>query len=228
MSSKRYYSSLTKKFIMSLMGLFLITFLFVHLGLNLTVLSDSGSGNYPTFNQAAHFMATNPFIQVFQWVLFAGFIIHIFYGIVLQLQNWAARPKRYKVTGSAEENIFSQYMIYTGIVVLIFLVIHFVNFFMVAKGVIPGIQTVTVDGEEMENLGKLIVDLFKNGSYVIFYVIALLLLGFHLDHGFQSAFQSLGLQNKKWGAFLKGLSHLVAIVLTVGFIIIPLVIYFTK
>ncbi len=228
MSTKRYYSSLTKKFIMSLMGLFLITFLFVHLGLNLTVLTDSGNGDYKTFNEAAHFMATNPFIQVFQWVLFAAFIIHIFYGIVLQLQNWAARPKRYKVTGSAEENVFSQYMIYTGIIVFIFLVIHFVNFFMVAKGVIPGIQTVHIDGEEMENLGKVIVDLFQNGYYVTFYVIALLLLGFHLDHGFQSAFQSLGLQNKTWGPFLKGLSHFVAIVLTIGFIIIPLVIYFTK
>ncbi len=228
MSTKRYYSSLTKKFIMSLMGLFLITFLFVHLGLNLSVLTDSGNGDYETFNKAAHFMATNPFIQVFQWVLFAAFIIHIFYGIVLQLQNWAARPKRYKVTGSAEENVFSQYMIYTGIIVFIFLVIHFVNFFMVAKGIIPGIQTVHIDGEEMENLGKVIVDLFHNGYYVTFYVVALLLLGFHLDHGFQSAFQSLGLQNKTWGPFIKGLSHLVAIVLTIGFIIIPLVIYFTK
>jgi succinate dehydrogenase / fumarate reductase cytochrome b subunit len=228
MSYKRYYSSLTKKFIMSLMGLFLITFLFVHLGLNLTVLSGLDQGEYPTFNEAAHFMATNPFIQVFQWVLFAGFIIHIIYGVILQFQNWTSRPKGYKVKGHAEENIFSQYMIYTGVVVLIFLVIHFVNFFMVAKGIVPGIEHVNIDGVEMENLGKLIVDLFHNGNYVIFYVIALLLLGFHLDHGFQSAFQSLGLQNKKYGPFIKGLSHVVAIVLTVGFIIIPLVIYFTK
>jgi succinate dehydrogenase / fumarate reductase cytochrome b subunit len=228
MGYTRYYSSLTKKFIMSLMGLFLITFLFVHLGLNLTVLLDLGSDNYPLFNEAAHFMATNPFIQVFQWVLFAGFIIHIFYGIVLQLQNWASRPKGYMVKGSAEENVFSQYMIYTGIVVFIFLVIHFVNFFMIAKGIIPGVQHVEVDGKEMENLGKLIVDLFSNGYYVTFYIIALLILGFHLDHGFQSAFQSLGLQNKKFGPFLKGLSHIVAVILTIGFIIIPLVIYFKK
>jgi len=226
MSSKRYYSSLTKKYVMSLMGLFLITFLFVHLFLNLTVLMDLGNEQYPTFNQAAHFMATNPFIQVFQWVLFAGFIVHIILGIALQLQNWASRPKGYKIKGSAEENIFSQYMIHTGIIVLIFLVIHFVNFFMVAKGIIPGISTVHVEGEEMENLGKLIVDLFHNGYYVIFYVVALLLLGFHLDHGFQSAFQSLGLQNKKYGPFIKGLGHVVAIVLAVGFIVIPLVIYF--
>lgn len=228
MSSKRFYSSLTKKYVMSLMGLFLITFLFVHLGLNLTVLSDLGSENYPTFNSAAHFMATNPFIQLFQWILFAGFLIHILFGVVLQLQNWASRPKGYKIKGSAEENIFSQYMIHTGAVIFIFLIIHFVNFFMIAKGIIPGIVAVEVNGEEMENLGELIVNLFHNVYYVIFYVIALLLLGFHLDHGFQSAFQSLGLQNKKYGPFIKGLSHVVAIVLTIGFVIIPLVIYFTK
>ena len=228
MSNKRVYSSLTKKYVMSLMGLFLITFLFVHLTLNLSVLKDMGNGNYPTFNKAAHFMATNPFIQVFQWVLFAGFLIHIIFGLILQLQNWASRPRGYKVKGSAEENIFSQYMIHTGIVVFIFLVIHFVNFFMVAKGIIPGIQHVKVNGEEMENLGKVIVDVFHNGYYVTFYVLALLLLGFHLDHGFQSAFQSLGLQNKKYGPFIKGLGHVVAVVLAIGFIVIPLVIYFTK
>ena len=223
MSSTRIYSSITKKFIMSLMGLFLITFLFVHLGLNLTILTDPSK---ETFNEAAHFMATNPFIQVFQWVLFAGFLVHIFVGIVLQLQNWASRPKGYKVKGSAEENIFSQYMIHTGIIVFIFLLIHFVNFFMVAKGIIPGVQHVTIDGKEMEDLGQLIINLFNNGYYVTFYVIALALLGFHLDHGFQSAFQSLGLNHKKYTPFIKGLSHVTAIVLAAGFIVIPLVIFF--
>ncbi len=223
MSSTRLYSSLTKKFIMSLMGLFLITFLFVHLGLNLTILTDPTK---ETFNVAAHFMATNPFIQVFQWVLFAGFLVHIFFGIVLQLQNWASRPKGYKVSGSAEENIFSRYMIHTAIVILIFLIIHFVNFFLIAKGVIPGIKHVEVDGVEMEDLGQLILDLFKNGWYVTFYVVALALLGFHLDHGFQSAFQSLGLNHKTYTPFIKGLSHVIAVVLALGFIIIPLVIYF--
>jgi len=223
MSSTRFYSSLTKKFIMSLMGLFLITFLFVHLIINLTILTDPTK---ETFNEAAHFMATNPLIQIFQWVLFGGFIIHIIFGVIVQLQNWAARPKGYKVKGSAEENPFSQWMIYTGIIVFIFLVIHFVNFFMIAKGIIPGIKTVDVGGVEMEDLGQLILDLFKNGWYVAFYVVALALLGFHLDHGFQSAFQSLGLNHKKYTPFIKGVSRVIAIVLALGFIVIPLIVYF--
>ena len=103
MSSSRFYSSITKKIIMSLMGLFLLTFLLVHLTLNSFLLF-----NNDLFNEGAHFMGTNPFIQVFQWVLFAGFAIHIIYGIILQLQNWASRPKGYKRRAWMEQSPFSK------------------------------------------------------------------------------------------------------------------------
>jgi len=218
--SSRYYSSLTKKYIMALLGLFLFTFLAVHLTINLTLLFD------PTkvlFNEAAHFMGTNPFIQTFQWVLFAGFVIHIFYGVVLQIQNWMARPKGYKRKALSEDSIFSKYMIYTGIVIFIFLVIHLGNFFFVKMGWV-GNGIPEVGGTE--DMGQLVIDLFHHQSYVIFYVILLLIMGFHLDHAFQSAFQSLGLNHRKYTPFIKGLGHFLAIVLTVGFISIPIFIYF--
>lgn len=218
--SSRYYSSLTKKYIMALLGLFLFTFLAVHLTINLTLLFD------PTkvlFNEAAHFMGTNPFIQTFQWVLFAGFAIHIFYGVVLQIQNWIARPKGYKRKALSEDSIFSKYMIYTGIVIFIFLVIHLGNFFFVKMGWV-GNGITEVGGTE--DMGQLVIDLFHHQSYVIFYVILLLIMGFHLDHAFQSAFQSLGLNHRKYTPFIKGLGHFLAIVLTVGFISIPVFIYF--
>ena len=219
MSNKPYYSSITKKIIMSLMGLFLVTFLLVHLTLNSFLLFDRD-----LFNEGAHFMGTNPFIQVFQWVLFAGFAIHIFYGIVLQIQNWASRPQGYKKRAFMEQSPFSRYMIYTGIIIFIFLAIHLGNFFAVKMGW-AGNGLPEVNGKE--DMGRLVIDLFHNGGYVAFYVIMILLMGFHLDHAFQSAFQTLGLNHPTYWGFIKGLGRVYAIVVTLGFVIIPLFIYFS-
>lgn len=222
-----HYSSVTKKVIMALAGLFLITFLFVHLGINLLILYD------PTremFNVAAHFMATNPLIQIFQYVLFGGFILHIILGIILQIQNWLARPVRYYVEGWSQTSFFSKFMIHTGIVILVFLVLHLINFFFKAKfGDLPAVPYETGPAGvmvEFEDMGRLIVEKFTNITYVIVYIISLLLLGFHLNHAFQSAFQSLGLEHTKYTPFIKGLGTFISYVITVGFILIPLVIYF--
>ncbi len=219
MSNKHYYSSVTKKIIMSLMGLFLVTFLVVHLTLNSFLLFSNN-----LFNEGAHFMGTNVFIQAFQWVLFAGFAIHIFYGIVLQIQNWLSRPKGYKRRAFMEQSPFSRYMIYTGLLIFIFLIIHLGNFFFVKLGWIGNGVPLTSNGEE--NMAQLVRSLFQHGGYVIFYVVMFLLMGFHLDHAFQSAFQSLGLNHRTYWGFIKGLSRVYAIVITLGFVIIPLFIYF--
>jgi succinate dehydrogenase / fumarate reductase cytochrome b subunit len=217
------YSSVTKKIVMSLAGLFLTSFLVVHLLINLLILFD------PTremFNEAAHFMATNPLIQTFQYVLFFGFILHIIFGLVLQIQNWMARPVRYEKKGSSEQSYFSKFMIHTGAIVFIFLIIHFANFFVKAK--FGHVETLTYpSGATYEDLGMLVVNLFQDGAYVIFYVVAILLLGFHLDHGFQSAFQSLGLNHSRYTPFIKLFGTLFSIAVTLGFISIPLVIYFS-
>jgi len=215
------YSSITKKIWMSFMGLFLMTFLVVHLGINLLLVID------PTrelFNISAHFMGTNPLIQIFQWVLFAGFAIHIVLGIVLQIQNWIARPKGYKVKAYSEDSFFSKYMIHTGVIIFIFLVIHFANFFIRVKV----FHDVTYTPSGMEDMGLLVVQLFQMPLYVVGYIIALLILGFHLDHAFQSAFQSLGLNHNKYTPWIKGFGHIYSIVIALGYILIPLVIYFTK
>ncbi|PLX14267.1 MAG: succinate dehydrogenase [Marinilabiliales bacterium] len=186
MSNLLSLSSVAKKIWMSLMGLFLFTFMLVHLSINITLITAS---DHNLFNELAHFMGTNPVIQLFQWVLFAGFIIHIILGIVLQIQNWIARPNAYKVKASSEKSYFSKYMIHTAVIIFVFLIIHFINFFLVAKGLIGEMHEVKVDGVVMEDMGSLVVDLFTIPGYVVFYVVALLFLGFHLDHGIQSAFQ---------------------------------------
>lgn len=218
--SSRFYSSLTKKYVMALAGLFLFNFLFVHLLINLLILFDDSRS---LFNEAAHFMGTNPFIQTFQWVLFGGFLIHMIFGLILQIQNWKSRPKRYNKKAVSEENYLSKFMIHTGIIIGVFLVIHLGHFFIPKmQGIIPEFA----GHPGTEDMGLLVIEKFKIGGCVLFYVIALLFMGFHLDHAFQSAFQSLGLNSPKYMPFLKGLGHVLAIVLTLGYIIIPLVIYF--
>jgi succinate dehydrogenase / fumarate reductase, cytochrome b subunit len=219
------YSSITKKIWMSLMGLFLMSFLVVHLGINSLLVFDPSR---ELFNEVAHFMGTNPIVQILQWVLFAAFVFHIILGVVLQIQNMIARPKGYKVKAASEDSFFSRYMIHTGLIIFVFLIIHFANFFIKAK-VFHGAPEFFIDGSPagMEDMGILVMQLFEIPGYVLGYVIALLILGFHLDHAFQSAFQSLGINHKKYTPFIKGFGHLYSIVITIGYILIPLFIYFT-
>lgn len=217
------YSSVTKKVIMALAGLFLISFLIVHLSINLLLLFDDSR---ELFNMAAHFMVTNPVIQVFQIVLFGGFILHIIVGIILQLQNWMARPTRYKVEGYSHTSFFSKFMIHTGAVILAFLVIHLFNFFFKAKfGELPEIQ---IGSEYYEDLGLLVIEKFREFPYVFMYVVWLLFLGFHLDHAFHSALQSLGLNHGKYTPVAFGISRTLAIMIAGGFILIPVVLFLNQ
>ncbi|HLO91426.1 MAG TPA: succinate dehydrogenase cytochrome b subunit [Lentimicrobium sp.] len=216
------YSSITKKVIMALAGLFLIAFLFVHLTVNLLVLINDGG---ETFNKAAHFMVSNPVIQFMQIFLFGGFILHIIMGVVLQIQNWRARPQRYKVEAFSEMSPFSKFMIHTGIIVFAVLLYHLYNFFFQAKT--GNIGEVVYNGQIYEDMGKLVVAKFSHLTHVIIYIFWMLFLGFHLDHAFHSGLQSLGFNHNKYTPAMFILSRIIAIILTVGFIIIPLVIYLT-
>ncbi len=220
MGNKRFQSSLTKKFVMAFMGLFLITFLFVHLGINFLVLLPDTTA----FNVAAHFMGTNPVIKVFEVILFGGFIIHIIYGLILQIQNWMARPNRYKIEGWSHTSPFSKFMIHTAAIIFIFLAIHLADFYFKAK--LGHIGEVNIDGENIHDMAALVLAKFKIFGFVIGYIVAFVILGFHLHHGFQSAFQSLGLNNRTYTPFIKSLSTIISIVLALGFIVIPIAIYF--
>ena len=213
--SSFFGTSVTKKIVMALAGLFLIVFLMVHLGINFFLLSDDPT----TFNGAAHFMASNPVIKVFELVLMGGILIHIIWGVILQIQNWMARPNRYQVTASTQTSFFSKYMIYTGLIILIFLIIHFVNFYFVKLGLIEG------DHENFYGMAK---ELFKLPGYIIFYVVSFIILAFHLNHAFQSAFQTLGLNHAKYTHCIKTVGLVYSIVIPLGFVVIPVIIYFSK
>ncbi len=130
------YASVTKKVTLAIIGGFLMIFLLLHAGINLCMLRNDG-GEW--FRAAAHFMGTNVIIKVFEYILFAAFIVHILLAIVLQIQNWRARgPVGYKVPNKSATRPASKFMIYTGILVLIFLGIHMMNFYFVKKGIVEG------------------------------------------------------------------------------------------
>jgi succinate dehydrogenase / fumarate reductase cytochrome b subunit len=217
-----FSSSIGKKLIMSLAGLFLIVFLLVHLGINLSlILSDSRE----IFNKAAHFMSTNVIIKIIELILFGGFLLHMIYGVILQLQNWFARPKRYRRENFSQTSFFSKFMIHTAAIITVFLVIHLSDFYLRTK-VFGDITTAIYDGKEYNDLGIMVIEKFKIKEYVIFYISCFLFLAFHLLHGFQSAFQSLGLNHKFYTPVLKVLGVIYTIVVTTGFILIPVYIYF--
>ncbi len=215
-----HYSSLTKKYIMAIAGLFLAVFLVVHLGINLFILPLTGN-HVEIFEVAVHFMTSNILIKVFEVVLFGGFIIHILYGFILQIQNWIARPVRYKKEGFSHTSFFSKYMIHTGIIIFVFLVIHFVNFYFVKLGLTqaPTGPNIVHSDHDFYNMA---VNLFSNNWYAALYIVLIIILGFHLNHAFQSAFQSLGLTHSKYTPVIKAVGVIYSIVVPLGFIIIPL------
>jgi succinate dehydrogenase / fumarate reductase cytochrome b subunit len=211
-------ASIGRKVFMSLTGLFLISFLLIHLTLNLFLIFDD-SGDL--FNQAAHFMATNPVIKIMEPLLALGFIIHIIWAGWITLDNMKARPQKY-ASGDQLLNWWapSKNMFILGSMILIFLVLHIFNFYIKMK--ITG-DPLLGTNEEMHNAYALVSNLFINYPlYDLIYVIGGILVGLHITHGFWSAFQTIGLNNINWMKRLKCLANLIGIVFALGFSSIPI------
>jgi succinate dehydrogenase / fumarate reductase cytochrome b subunit len=207
-----FNSSVARKFWMAITGLFLVTFLIVHLGVNLTLFAGKDA-----FNTATHFMATNPLIQVMQYVLAAGFLVHIIGGIKLTIQNNAARPVKYAYENAAANSSWaSRNMIITGGLVLVFLIIHMRNFFYEMKFT-EHIGTYMLNGMEVHNDYLLVTSLFTEWYYVLIYVLAFIGLGIHLNHGFQSAFQSAGWKNSNWKGLMQTVGTVYSAAMAIGF-----------
>lgn len=211
-------TSLARKFIMSLSGFFLITFILVHLMINLFSLGLFWDGR-ELFNAGSHFMASNPLIQVMQYVLALGFIIHIYMGIKLSLQNGKARPIKYaKNNAAASSSLSSRSMIYSGVLVLVFLILHMKDFFVEIK--FNHLRNVAVTNPTDFDL---LLQVFSNPLYVVVYVLAFIGLGIHLNHGFQSAFQSLGANHSKYTPMLKKAGMVFSIFIAIGFSAIAII-----
>lgn len=211
-------SSIGRKLIMSVTGLFMMTFLLVHLTVNLMLLFGDGT----LFNLGAHFMANNPVIRVIEPILAVGFIVHILYASIITLLNQRARPIGYnKKEGNPFNSWASKNMYILGGTILIFLVIHLTNFFWKIK--FGDLSTVTIQGKEIEDAYSLVSGLFINyWWYDLLYIMGAVLLGLHLSHGFWSSFQTLGWNNKIWINRLEVIAIVYALIIGTGFAIIPL------
>jgi len=219
-----FSSSIGKKLIMSISGLFLLIFLAVHLIANLFLLIGPDA-----YNVATHFMDTNPLIQLMQPVLAAGFIIHILYASILTLQNQKARgTKSYaKVNQTESSKWASRNMYILGTIIFVFLAIHIWNFLYEIK-IAHSLAEVEVDGVMMHNAYALVTGLFKECLLItLLYVVAGIALGLHLTHGFWASFQSIGFSNDVWRKRLECFGKIYAIVIAVGFAIIPIYLFIT-
>jgi succinate dehydrogenase / fumarate reductase cytochrome b subunit len=197
---------------MALAGLFLITFLPVHLSINLMLLKSEPE----PFNNAAHFMATFPLVRIMEIVLFAFIFIHIGWGIFLQIQNWMARPVAYANANKAETSFFSRFMIWTGATILTFFILHWFNFYFMKIGLVPG---------NPDDFYSVAHHLFKIPAYVAIYLTCFALLGLHLYHAFFSALQTLGLRNNFWSPIIRTLALIYAIVIPAGFALIAITLW---
>ncbi len=204
---------------MGLTGLFLVSFLLIHCFLNsLIFINDGGL----TFNEGAHFMGHNWIIRTMEIVLFLGIILHIIQALTLTIQNRKARPVTYaKYNGAANSSWYSRSMGLLGTLILIFLIIHLAHFWV--KSRITGIPTVDANGRE--DLYAIMKTTFTHLWIVVLYCLSMISLAYHLLHGFQSAFQSLGLNHKKYTPLIKKTGVIFSIVLPIIFAAMPLAIY---
>jgi len=219
-------SSLGQKIIMSLTGLFLISFLTVHLLGNLSLLSNDGGY---TFNTYAYFMTTNPLIKFISIGLYFFIVLHTIQGLYITFKNRMARgSNRYAVKTKDNTSFSSRNMALLGTLVLAFLFIHMGDFWLRMK--LDWLPTVTYDGyaEPIADLYGRVAMQFQNPLIVIAYVIGQIVLALHLWHGFQSAFQSLGLNHPKYTPFIKGLGKAYSILIPAGFALIPIVHFLFK
>lgn len=220
--TKTFSSTIGRKVVMSITGLFLCSFLVVHLIGNLQLFkSDNGDA----FNIYSHFMATNPLIRTMEIVLLLGFVFHIWDAIALTRRNKAARPVGYAVNRAEQNsNWSSRNMGLLGTVILVFLIIHLYNFFIPTKT--GELGPVMINGEQYDNLYVRVVEAFHNPIYVGLYVISMVALAFHLIHGFQSAFQTLGLNHKKYTPAIKTIGVAFSVLVCLGFAAMPLFFFF--
>lgn len=217
-------SSVGKKIVMALTGLMLIGFLLTHLVGNISLLFDDGGH---AFNAYAHFMKHNPLIAAGEAVLFGLFFVHIIQGIKLVMKNKKARPVGYAVASKSKtENSASKLMGALGIIILIFLVIHLYDFFRFKYFAAAPFEDMTLEsGVKVTNLYAVVHQVYTEDIIrMIIYPLAMFAIGYHLYHGFQSAFQTFGWNHPKYTPLVKKVGVAYSIVIPLAFALIPILI----
>lgn len=217
-----FTSTLGRKLLMALTGLFLILFLAVHLAGNLQLLKDDGGR---AFNIYAEFMSTNALIQTISKGNFFFILLHIGISLALTVKNRKARgPVGYAVSSSKSSIWSSRNMGILGTLVLVFLVIHLKDFW--GQMHYGGMAKVSYDGAEYRDIYTTVSLWFDKGWYVGLYVFCMIAVSFHLWHGFTSAFQTLGLNHSKYNPVINLVGRAFAIVVPALFAWIPISMFF--
>jgi succinate dehydrogenase / fumarate reductase, cytochrome b subunit len=215
-----------RKILTGITGIFLTLFLVVHLVGNLSLFSD----NPEAFNIYADFLHNlGGLLYIVEIILVIIFLLHAYIGISIYLRKRKARSSGYKVYNTSglpsRQTLASRTMALTGVVLLVFTIIHLFTF-KYGPGIAEGYVTY-VDGQEIRDLRRLVNDVFQNEVYVIGYTIVMILVGLHLRHGIWSAMQSLGAMSPRMSPLIYIIGGVIALVLAIGFLILPIWIYIT-
>jgi len=203
---------------MGFTGIFLILFLIVHAGLNATIFANDGG---LMFNKAGHFMGSNAVPRILEIGLFLGIFLHIYQGYLLTLENKSKRAVGYAVNYEKGSKWYSRSMAILGTLILLFLIAHIYHFWTPSR-----LGEVEHNGVVLHNLYAEMDLVFTNPYIVVLYVLACASLGYHLAHGFQSAFKTIGVHNKKYHAMLTSIGYGFAIFIPLLFALMPISFYF--
>lgn len=213
-------SQVGRKILTGLTGLFLALFVIFHLGGNLAIFGEPDAMN--RYSMTLHNFG--PLLWIARIGLLVIFAIHTWIGISIWWNKRKARPLKYAVYsskgGPSRQSLSSRSMAFTGVVLFIFVFFHINTFALGDTG------TVVIDGQQTHDIKSLVLDVFQNPFYAFGYAFVMLLLGTHLGHGIWSAFTSLTIRSKKLSAIIYSIGAVLAILLAVGFLFIPIYIYF--
>ncbi len=216
--SEFFTSSVGKKFIMGFTGLFLISFLVIHVGLNACIWAND---NGEMFNKAAHFMGSMIIIRIMEVGLMAGIFLHAVQGLLLTAQNNKRRAVGYAIPmGNKGSKWYSRWMGLLGTLILLFLILHWYNFWIPSR--FTGVEEVFIDNKPYHDLYRLMIITFSEWWVVIIYVLGCLSLAYHLMHGFHSAFKSLGLHNRRYLVLLQSVGIVFSVVVAGAFAMMPI------
>lgn len=221
-----FISSVGRKLTMGLTGIFLILFLIVHAGLNACIWAYDGG---VMFNRAAHFMGDNVVPRILEIGLFVFIILHIVQGLMLEASNRSKRGIGYEVAYKQGSKWYSRSMALLGTLVLLFLILHLSDFFVPSRfGGVGEVKITTKNGTSLEvhDLYSKMYSTFENLFVVIVYVLGCIALGYHLAHGFQSSFRSIGVYNKKYNKLLTCIGYAYSIIIPLIFALMPIFFHF--
>ncbi|WP_148698480.1 succinate dehydrogenase cytochrome b subunit [Silvanigrella aquatica] len=212
-------STIGKKYFMAITAIVWSLFVMVHMIGNLLIFIGAEA-----YNKYSHALTSNPAIYLIEAFLVGILLLHAFTGFSLVIRNARTKPKFYAVTPVKEKSasITSRTMIYTGSIVLAFVIFHLITFKWGPE------YFVTYDGIQMRDIYKLVVEKFHDPVYVGGYCVVMVLIGMHLYHGVQSIFQSLGISHPRYNKFLKYFGYTYAVIVSAGFFSQPLYIFLAR